>query len=103
MTASRARLAGSATLPTYHSRTAATSPSAHAVGVRAASLATRSATETSPVWPIPVRTGTGQPAIARATASWSNAARSAWDPPPRTTQTTSQADRPSDAMAVATS
>ncbi len=38
---------------------------------------------------MPVHTGTGMVAMARATASWSNAARSALDPPPRTTTATS--------------
>ena len=47
-----------------------------------ARLATSSATDWSPVWPMPVQTGRSQEAMARATASWSNAARSALEPPP---------------------
>ena len=57
----------------------------HSVGVMKDRLATSSATDRSPVWPMPVHTGTTEVAMARATRSWSNAARSALDPPPRTT------------------
>ena len=48
-------------------------------------LATSSATDWSPVWPMPVHTGMSELAMARATGSWSKAARSAFEPPPRTT------------------
>ena len=55
-------------------------------GGDAARSATRSATDSSPVCPMPVQTGIGQLAMARATTSVSKAARSAFEPPPRTTQ-----------------
>ena len=44
-----------------------------------------SATDSSPVCPIPVQTGLVATAMARATTSESKAARSAFDPPPLTT------------------
>ena len=62
---------------------------AQAVGVLAAVWATSSATDVSISWPMPVRTGTGLTAMARATASSSKAARSVRAPPPRTTAMTS--------------
>ena len=61
-----------------------------------------SATVSSPVCPMPVNTGLGQVATARATSSVSKAARSARAPPPRTMATTSQSLRPSIATARAT-
>ena len=63
--------------------------------------ATSSTTETSLVCPMPVHTGTSQDATARATSSWSKAARSALAPPPRTTAITSTSAAPSVATAVA--
>ena len=52
-------------------------------------LATSSATDWSPVCPIPVQTGVSELAMARATGSESNVARSVLEPPPRTTTITS--------------
>ena len=57
---------------------------AHAVGVLVAVWATWSATLRSLSWPMPVITGSGHSAMALATRSWSNVARSLLLPP-RTT------------------
>jgi hypothetical protein len=73
-------------------RTCSTTAAAQAVGVLCAPWATRSATLESISWPIPVRTGTGAPAISRARRSESNVDRSVREPPPRTRSTTSGRD-----------
>ena len=74
---------------------------AAAVGVFWASWATSSAMVRSISWPIPVTTGTGALAMARATASLSKATRSVRAPPPRTTAITSTPARPTVPMAAA--
>ena len=83
-------------------RTRAMSSPAQAVGVLRARWATSSATLRSTSCPRPVSTGCGQVAMARATTSASNVARSDRAPPPRTTRTTSRSRRPSVRMAAAT-
>ena len=70
-------------------RTRSTSAPAHAVGVLNAECATSSATVRSVSWPMPVHTGIGDEAMARAMSSLSSAARSVRAPPPRTSATTS--------------
>ena len=63
--------------------------SAAAVGVEARTSATMSAMDVSGSCPMPVTTGTGHAAIARASASSLKGMRSSNEPPPRTTSTTS--------------
>ncbi len=65
-------------------------------------LATSSAIDWSPVCPMPVHTGVSELAMARATTSASKAARSALEPPPRTTTRTSQRSDCRRCMAQAT-
>ena len=91
--AAPARSAGPATWSAHHCRAATTSWCPHSVGVMQARAATMSATVSSPVWPMPVKTGLVAPATARATTSVSKAARSARAPPPRTMAITSQSLR----------
>ena len=67
----------------------ATTISAAADGVGARTSATKSAIVTSTSWPTAEITGTGEAAMARATASSLNAHKSSIDPPPRPTMTTS--------------
>ena len=85
--------AGPATLAAHHVPVASTICCPHSVGVMQARAATMSATVSSPVCPMPVKTGLVAVAIARTTASFSKAARSARAPPPRTTAMTSQSLR----------
>ena len=69
--------------------TVSTTAAAAAVGVAQQVWATSSATLRSTWWPMPVNTGRTHNATARATRSWSKAARSALLPPPRANSTTS--------------
>ena len=71
------------------SHIAGATASAAAVGVDARTSATMSAIEVSGSCPIPVTTGTGHATTARATSSALNGIRSSYDPPPRTSSTTS--------------
>ena len=91
-TAERAMRSPAPVASSHHSRTRATSSWPHSVGVTKARWATMSATDWSPVCPMPVHTGTPRVAMARATGSASKAARSPRDPPPRTRTTRSRAD-----------
>ena len=61
-----------------------------------------SATDWSPVCPMPVHKGIGHAAIARATGSASKAARSPREPPPRTRTATSHSDTETALSALAT-
>ena len=66
-----------------------TTSSAAAEGVGARRSATKSAMVTSVSWPTAETTGTGQAAMARATASSLKVQRSSSEPPPRATITSS--------------
>ena len=72
--------------------------SAAPVGVEARTSATRSAMVVSGSWPMPVTTGTGHAAMARASPSSLKGMRSSYDPPPRTSRTASAPARDTQSM-----
>ena len=73
--------------------TTSTTPAAHAVGVLKALYATSSAMLKSTSWPMPVNTGLEHLPIAAEISSESNANKSTFDPPPRTSITMSMSSR----------